>query len=73
MASEASKPTIFLSYAHADAKRAQQLAAALNARGYTVWWDTLIEGGASFAKSIREALEAADAVVVLWSMDFLSG
>ena len=65
--SEAGRPTIFLSYAHADAKRAQQLAAALNARGYTVWWDTMIEGGASFAKSIREALEAADAVIVLWS------
>ena len=67
MPSETSRPTIFLSYAHADAKRAQQLAAALTARGYIVWWDTLIEGGASFAKSIREALEAADVVVVLWS------
>lgn len=67
MAIETSQPTIFLSYAHADAKRAQQLAAALSARGYTVWWDALIEGGAQFAKSIREALEAADAVVVLWS------
>ncbi len=67
MSSEPSQPTVFLSYAHADAKRAQQLAAALTARGYLVWWDTLIEGGASFAKSIREALEAADAVIVLWS------
>lgn len=67
MASEPSQPTIFLSYAHADGKRAQQLATALSARGYTIWWDTMIEGGASFAKSIREALEAADAVVVLWS------
>ena len=67
MPSETSQPTIFLSYAHADAKRAQQLAAALTARGYIVWWDNLIEGGASFAKSIREALEAADVVVVLWS------
>ena len=67
MPSETSQPTIFLSYAHADAKRAQQLAAALSVRGYTVWWDALIEGGALFAKSIREALEAADAVVVLWS------
>lgn len=67
MAIETSQPTIFLSYAHADAKRAQQLAAALSARGYTVWWDALIEGGAQFAKSIRQALEAADAVVVLWS------
>ena len=67
MPSEADQPTIFLSYAHADAKRAQQLASALTARGYTVWWDTLIEGGAQFAKSIRTALESADAVVVLWS------
>ena len=67
MAIETSQPTIFLSYAHGDAKRAQQLAAALSARGYIVWWDALIEGGAQFAKSIREALEAADAVVVLWS------
>ena len=67
MLSETSQPTIFLSYAHADAKRAKQLAAALTARGYTVWWDNLIEGGAQFAKSIRTALESADAVVVLWS------
>ena len=67
MASEAGQPVIFLSYAHADAKRAKALAAALGGRGFTVWWDTMIEGGASFAKSIREALEAADAVVVLWS------
>ena len=67
MAIETSQPTIFLSYAHADAKRAQQLAAALSARGYIVWWDALIEGGAQFAKSIRAALESADAVVVLWS------
>ncbi len=67
MPSETSQPTIFLSYAHADAKRAQQLASALSARGYTVWWDNLIEGGAQFAKSIRVALESADAVVVLWS------
>lgn len=66
-ASEAKQPTLFLSYAHADAKRAEALAAALGQRGYTVWWDNLIEGGASFARSIRAALEAADAVVVLWS------
>ncbi len=61
------QPTLFLSYAHADAKRAEALARLLGARGYTVWWDTMIEGGASFARSIHEALEAADAVVVLWS------
>ena len=67
MATKSSQATIFLSYAHADARRAQGLAAALTDRGYIVWWDALIEGGESFAKSIREALDAADAVIVLWS------
>ncbi len=61
------QPTLFLSYAHGDRARAQQVAAALIARGYTLWWDELIEGGAQFSRSIRDALEAADAVVVLWS------
>ncbi len=67
VAGEARRATVFLSYAHVDARRAEALAAALQARGFTVWWDSMIEGGASFAKSIRQALEAADAVVVLWS------
>lgn len=67
MSSESSQPTVFLSYAHDDRVKAQRLAAALVQRNYIVWWDGLIEGGAQFAKSIREALEAADAVIVLWS------
>jgi TolB-like protein len=61
------RATIFLSYAHADAARAQKLAAALAASGYDIWWDALIEGGAQFSKRIREALDRADVVMVLWS------
>ena len=67
MPTDVLQPTIFLSYAHHDRVKAQRLAAALDRAGYTVWWDGLIEGGAQFDKSIRDALEAADAVVVLWS------
>ena len=67
MSTDVPQPTIFLSYAHDDRAKAQRLAAALEQAGYIVWWDGLIEGGAQFDKSIREALEAADAVVVLWS------
>jgi TolB-like protein len=59
--------SVFLSYSRADQVRAQQLADALGDAGLTVWWDALIEGGASFAKSIEAALQASDAVVVLWS------
>ena len=46
MSSESNQPAIFLSYAHDDRLKAQNLAAALSARGYTLWWDELIEGGA---------------------------
>ena len=59
--------SVFLSYSRADQARAAQLAEALSQAGLTVWWDSLIEGGASFAKSIEAALLASDAVVVLWS------
>ena len=59
--------TIFLSYARADEAQARKLAAALESRGFVVWWDALIEGGAAFARSIAEALDCADAVLVLWS------
>ena len=61
------RPTLFLSYAHGDQAQAQRLAAALERSGYAVWWDALIEGGTRYAKSIDDALAAADAVLVLWS------
>ena len=58
---------IFISYARTDRARVMPLADALTARGYDVWWDALIEGGAGFAKAIEAKLETADAVVVVWS------
>jgi len=58
---------LFLSYARDDAPMATKLVSALERLGHEVWWDALIEGGARFSRSIDEALEAADAVVVLWS------
>jgi TolB-like protein/tetratricopeptide (TPR) repeat protein len=61
------KATVFLSYARADQVQARALAQALEGAGVRVWWDTLIEGGAAFARSIETALQASDAVVVLWS------
>src|SRR5688572_17781546 len=61
------RPTAFLSYARSDRERIARLAAALEAAGIDVWWDTLIEGGAEFAKSIESSLEKCSAVVVCWS------
>lgn len=59
--------SVFLSYDRDDAEKARPIAAALEKAGHSVWWDLHVRGGAQFAKVIEEALNAADAVVVLWS------
>ena len=61
------KSTIFLSYSRADQKAALPVIAVLEAAGFSVWWDGLLEGGERFAKTTEAALENARAVVVLWS------
>jgi tetratricopeptide (TPR) repeat protein len=58
---------IFLSYAREDIRKAERLAACLEAAGHSVWWDTQIQGGARFASAIDSALRDADVVLVLWS------
>jgi TolB-like protein/Tfp pilus assembly protein PilF len=64
---ETPPPTVFLSYSRVDQAQARLLAQALEEAGLQVWWDTLIEAGAAFAKTIETALAASDAVIVLWS------
>jgi TolB-like protein/Tfp pilus assembly protein PilF len=61
------RPTVFLSYARGDQKRARAVIAALERAGIQVWWDGLLEGGDTFLPTTEAALESADAVVVLWS------
>jgi hypothetical protein len=61
------RATLFLSYARGDEAIARRLATALEHIGYAIWWDALIEGGAAYSRSIADALETADAVIVLWS------
>ena len=58
---------VFLSYDHDDAARAAPIASALEKAGHSVWWDRHIDGGAEYYTEIENAVEAADAVVVLWS------
>ena len=61
------RTNLFVSYARADRGRAERLIKALEKLGYVVWWDARLEGGSAFAQSIHDALQQADAVVVLWS------
>ncbi len=58
---------LFLSYARVDQEPVEQLAKALTAAGFTVWWDAALEGGHHFAAEIERELTAADAVVVVWT------
>jgi hypothetical protein len=58
---------IFISYASEDRPRAKALAAALELRGWSVWWDRKIPLGQSFDKVIEDAIAAARCVVVLWT------
>jgi hypothetical protein len=58
---------VFLSYSRADRKGALAIVRVLEAAGYGVWWDGLLEGGERFSRTTEAALAGARAVVVLWS------
>jgi signal transduction histidine kinase len=59
---------IFISYSKAEPKPTQELADFLTAQGYTVWWDTNLTSGEVFREVIDRELDAADAVIVIWTV-----
>lgn len=56
---------VFISYSRKDHEAAATIARALEAEGFSVWWDLQPDG--QFAAQISEALETAHCVLVLWS------
>ncbi len=68
-ATGATQPSLFISYARVDREKVRPLVDALTAANYAVWWDALIEGGAAFAMAIEDKLAAAEAVIVVWSVN----
>jgi TolB-like protein len=60
-------PSVFVSYSRDDRARATPLIAALESRGFDVWWDGLLAVGDAFAQTTETALESASTVLVLWS------
>ncbi len=63
-----SKPCdIFLSYSRKDQAVARLYAEALQAAGFSVWWDVTLRSGEAYDEVTEAALRGAKAVVVLWS------
>ena len=58
---------IFLSYAREDLERARGIAEALQAEGWSVFWDRRIPPGRRFDDYIEEKIGESRVVVVLWS------
>lgn len=63
---------VFISYARSDRNVAEHLASLLTERGWTVWWDRELCGGANFRESIQHALDDAACIIVLWSRSALA-
>ena len=63
---------IFISYAREDHPSVERLAAALEQRGWSVWWDPAIRTGEDFGRMIHTALQAARCVIVVWSHESIT-
>jgi len=58
---------IFLSYSRADKPRVAPLVAALEAQGWSVWWDTALAPGVEFDQVTSAELDSCRAVIVVWT------
>ncbi|MGA9851335.1 MAG: TIR domain-containing protein [Gammaproteobacteria bacterium] len=58
---------VFISYARSDKARVAPLVAAIEAKGWSVWWDPEISPGQEFDDQIDAEIDAAKAVLVVWT------
>jgi TolB-like protein/Tfp pilus assembly protein PilF len=58
---------VFISYARVDKARVAPLVAAIEAQGWSVWWDPEIAAGQLFDDQIEAELNKARCVLVVWT------
>src|SRR6188508_1225165 len=58
---------VFVSYARNDKARVAPVVAAIEAKGWSVWWDPDITPGQEFDDQIEAEITAALAVLVVWT------
>lgn len=64
---QASATDVFVSYKAEDRPRLKPLVVALEAEGFSVWWDAHIGSGTNWHQDIEQHLEGAKCVLVAWS------
>lgn len=60
-------PDVFISYNREDRETARLISSALEAEGFSVWWDAALRAGETYDEVTELNLRQAGAVVVLWS------
>lgn len=60
-------PTVFFSYSREDREKAIPLIDAIQSAGFSVWYDGMLEPGEQYLEKTEAILNAAKAIVVLWS------
>ncbi|MFN3959928.1 MAG: SUMF1/EgtB/PvdO family nonheme iron enzyme [Parvularculaceae bacterium] len=60
-------PDVFISYNREDRETARVVSSALEAEGFSVWWDAALRAGETYDEVTEHNLRTAGAVVVLWS------
>lgn len=58
---------IFISYSRRDRDRVNFMAKALEAEGYSVWWDRDLRAGEEFDNVIDKHIKQSKVIVVVWS------
>jgi adenylate cyclase len=58
---------VFVSYARNDKARVAPIVAAIESKGWSVWWDPDINPGQEFDDQIEAEIESALAVLVVWT------
>ena len=54
---------IFLSYATEDRERVRRLIEALEADGFSVWWDRSMHAGTTYDREIETAISESECMV----------
>jgi adenylate cyclase len=58
---------VFVSYSRTDKERVAPIVAAIEAIGYSVWWDPAITPGQEFDIQIAAELKKSRAVLAVWT------